>query len=315
MRKNRLGFLLILLIIVGIFFYQALRPKTIRIVDKAMDTTLEITVYEESGREKAKAARQLIKNLSREFNWFNPKTQISLVNRLAGNAGVEVNDNLLEILLLGKKASKETNGSFDIAIGPLVNLWKKNPNPSKKEMEKTRKLCLDKDFSIDNKIVRLKKPGMSLDLGGLAKGFAIEKAKEKLKGEIALISMGSSIGVLGQKPDGSAWKVGVKHPRNAEKLLGIITLKSGQALSTSGDYERPLHIINPKTGSPAAGCQSVTVVAKNAALAEVYSTAIFVMGPWEGFRFANGLKDVEVLIVKADGNLITSPGLQFEREI
>jgi thiamine biosynthesis lipoprotein len=329
--KNKLIWVLLFLIVATSAFFYFRHKQAVHIKTSAMHTALEITVYGPKAREKANAAKDLVEKLSSEFNWFNPHTDIGAINLLAGRAGVIANPNLFELLKSAQEGSKQTNGAFDITIGPLVSLWNKAKETGKlpatsqiqsaKEMVSNRFLLL----TPKNRLVKLTKEGAAINLGGIAKGFAVQKALDLLKEKGAagaLVNMGSSIGVIGKKPDGKPWKIGVKHPRDPHKLLGTVILEAGQSLSTSGDYEQGYminnqffsHLIDPKSGYPATKCQSVTVVCDNATIADLYSTAIFIMGPWEGFRFAGSQKGIKVLIVKADGNLITSAGLRFERE-
>ncbi|OGB88017.1 hypothetical protein A3H38_05920 [candidate division WOR-1 bacterium RIFCSPLOWO2_02_FULL_46_20] len=135
-----------------------------------------------------------------------------------------------------------------------------------------------------------------IDLGGIGKGFAVEKARQlimKSGAESGIIDMRSSIAVFGDR----TWTVGVRHPLDKDKILGTIELKDEESLSTSGNYERGQHIIDPRKGRPADLCQSVTVVGTNAATVDALSTAIFVLGPQHGLN-------VRALIVDKEGQII-----------
>ncbi|MCX5750902.1 MAG: FAD:protein FMN transferase [Candidatus Saganbacteria bacterium] len=330
MKNKRIWIIFLLLIALFVFLYFR-HNQVVHIKTSAMHTTLEITVYGPGAEEKTNAAKALIEDLSSQFNWFDHQTDIGAINSLSGKAGVTASPDLFELLKMAQAGSIQTKGAFDVTTEPLIDLWKKAKEtgtlPTPTQIQSAKKMVSDHFLSLSqkNRLVKLTKEGTAINLGGIAKGFAVQKAMDLLKQKGAagaLISMGSSIGVVGKKPDGKPWKIGVKHPRNPYKLLGTIILESGQSLSTSGDYAQGYtinnkyfsHLIDPRSGYPANGCQSVTVISNNATLADLYSTAIFVMGPWEGFRFAGSLNGVKVLIVKADGNLITSSGLNFERE-
>lgn len=139
-----------------------------------------------------------------------------------------------------------------------------------------------------------------LNLDGIGKGYAVEEARRLLfkRGvKNAMINMRSSIAVLG-----GPWKIGIQHPRKKDEIMGKIVLKDGQALSTSGDYEQGRHIIDPKSGKPASACQAVTVVYKDAGMADALSTGIFVLGPQKGLELAKKL-GLGVLIVDASGRV------------
>lgn len=139
-----------------------------------------------------------------------------------------------------------------------------------------------------------------LNLDGIGKGYAVEEARRLLykRGvKSAIIDTGSSIAVLG-----GPWRIGIKHPRLKDQILGIIVLSDQEALSTSGDYEQGRHIIDPKTKKPAAACQAVTVVTRDAGLADALSTGIMVLGQKKGLALAKKL-NFKVLIVAADGKV------------
>jgi len=147
-----------------------------------------------------------------------------------------------------------------------------------------------------------------LNLDGIGKGFAVEEARRlllKRRVKSAIIDCGSSIAVIGDK-----YRIGVKHPRKKDELLGIITLNPGEGLSTSGDYEQGRHIIDPRSKKPAAKCQAVTVVCEDAGLADGLSTGIFVMDPIKSVCLAQAL-DIKVLIVSTDGKIYEHFGPQL----
>lgn len=142
--------------------------------------------------------------------------------------------------------------------------------------------------------------GGKLNLDGIGKGYAAEEAKQLLfkRGvKSAMIDLRSSISVLG-----GPWRIGIIHPRHKDEILGVITLNDFESLSTSGDYEQGRHIINPKTGKPADLCQSVTVICRDAGMADALSTGIFVLGPKYGLALGKKL-GIKVLIVAADGKI------------
>jgi thiamine biosynthesis lipoprotein len=175
---------------------------------------------------------QEIKTIDGVFSKFNPSSEVSLINKLAGLAPLQVSKETFEVLRLASRISRLTHGAFDVTLGY------------------PKHLILDKKL----RKVYLRKKGIKIDLGGIGKGFAVESARKLLlkKGaKSGIIDMRSSIAVFG--PD--IWKVGIKHPRKKDKLIGTVELRNGQSLATSGDYERGKHILDPRTGKPAEGCQ------------------------------------------------------------
>lgn len=167
--------------------------------------------------------------------------------------------------------------------------------------------------------VSLGKKGMSIDLGGIAKGYAVDRAFELLKGlgyRNLVVNAGGDLRVGGSKMEGP-WSIGIQHPRDPEKIMARISL-SDTAIATSGDYEkffihqgkRYHHILNPKNGFPAEGCQSVTVLHKEGITADALATAIFVLGLEKGYALCQKLEGVECLIVDKEGKVTLSPGLK-----
>ena len=136
----------------------------------------------------------------------------------------------------------------------------------------------------------------------------------------AIISAGSSIAVIGDNK-GKPWRIGIKDPRHPDETVGTVSLTGGQAVSTSGDYERYFeiggkrfhHILNPATGMPADECRSVTIISDDASQADMLSTSVFVMGPKRGLDLVNSLKNVYAVVIDRQGGIITSPGLKLER--
>lgn len=167
--------------------------------------------------------------------------------------------------------------------------------------------------------VSLRKMGMAIDLGGIAKGYAVDRAFELLKSlgyRNLVVNAGGDLRVGGSKPDGP-WSIGIQHPRDPGKIMARISV-SDTAVATSGDYEkffihqgkRYHHILNPKTGFPAEGCQSVTILAKDATTADALATALFALGPEKGYALCRRLEGVDCLIVDREGNAAVSPGLK-----
>lgn len=262
---------LIILALLGIgFLLSSPGEKTVMV----MGTTLRVK------GDGAQLAIDEAKRLDRLFSRFNPKSDISLINQAAGEKPVKVTKETFDLIATSLIVSDLSGGAFDVTLGRNGNY---------------RAIALDRK----SQTVFLRHKGMSLDLGGIGKGAAVELARHKLlanKAKKTLIDMHSSIAAIG-----GPWKIGVIDPRGAQpgmkaKLLEVVTLNDGDALSTSGGYEQPGHIIDPRNGRVANGCLGVTVIAQDAAIADALSTAIFVLGPEQGMKLANKLAAKAVIV-------------------
>jgi thiamine biosynthesis lipoprotein len=167
--------------------------------------------------------------------------------------------------------------------------------------------------------ILLKKKGMEIDLGGIAKGYAVDKAFDLLISlgyRNLIVNAGGDLRIGGTKLD-QPWSIGIQHPRESEKIVARISI-SDAAIATSGDYEkffihqgkRYHHILNPKDGFPAEGCQSVSIIYKEGMMADALATAVFVLGPQKGYSLCQRLEDVNCLIIDKEGKNILSPNLK-----
>jgi thiamine biosynthesis lipoprotein len=293
----------------------------------AMGTVVEITLIgddEEAARKAALQAFQEIRRIEYLMSPWIESSDINRINRSAGNDGVKVSPETIEVLKRAQEVSKLSEGGFDITVGPLVQLWRKAREggmpPEMEEVKETLHLVNFRNLktSYGGKVL-LKKKGMAIDLGGIAKGYAVDRAFELLKGlgyRSFLVNAGGDLRVEGSKSDGP-WSIGIQHPRDPEKMMARISI-SNTAVATSGDYEkffihqgkRYHHILNPKNGFPAEGCQSVTVLHKEGVTADALATAIFVLGPEKGYSLCQRLEGVDCLVVDKEGNVTLSPRLK-----
>jgi len=268
------------------------------------------------------AALAEIENVDKLMSDYKSDSEISRVNRDAFTHPVPVSEPTYEVLKRSIEFSKLTGGAFDITVGPLVDLWrsakKKNAVPSEEEIAAAKakvgfeKLILDDQ----QRTVRFAVEGMRLDLGGIAKGYAVDKAIEAMQkaGAVGgMVDIGGDLRCFGKPPKGKTkWSVGLQNPdisKNADEsdLLLILKLDSA-AVATSGDYQqfaliegkRYSHIINRRTGAGAVGLSSVTIIADNATDADALATAVSVMGAEKGLALIKKMPGVEAI-------LITSP--------
>lgn len=249
---------------------------------------------------------------------YKPQSQLSEVNREAGIKPVKVDPEVIEDTEQALATARATGGAFDPTIGPLVSAWKIGGKdariPTQAEIDKARALVDYRQVVVDraNGTVFLKKKGMSLDLGGVAKGYASDRAVEAMKKagvKGGIVACAGDIRAFGTRPDGSPWGVGIQHPRDKDAVIARVELRDA-AISTSGDYERYFikdgvryhHILDPRTGYPARGLMSLTVIAKQSWKADSM-TKMFVMGPEKAKAFAAAHPEVEVLMVDSQGKI------------
>lgn len=266
---------------------------------------------------------EIMQALQNKFDVNIDSSDIAKINLSAGISPVEVSVDTLELLKEALRISKLTEGAFDITIGVLTKEWGftdgKYRVPTDREIRDKLELVNYKDIRISDSKVKLSKRGMFIDLGGIAKGYAVDKVYELLKGKgvkRAIINAGGTIRTVEKDPK-RIWKIGIKDPTGNKDILGILYLDSGLAVATSGDYERYFvkdgikyhHLLDPKTGYPSNLCKSVTVVSKKAVEADALSTAIFVLGPKKGLSLAEKL-DVGVVIVDSKGDIFVSDNLK-----
>ncbi|MCM8773936.1 MAG: FAD:protein FMN transferase [Candidatus Omnitrophica bacterium] len=263
---------------------------------------------------------QEFKRLDKIFNIYDPNSEISKVNSTY-NIPIRVSSELIEVLELAYKTYQLTDGSFDVSKGILYKFWKNfikgkkiDKFPDKEEIEDLVKLGgmefigVDKNFQT----VTIKKEGLMIDLSGIAKGYMVDKAVEKLKKkgiDSAIVDAGGDIYCLGKNYH-TSWKVGIRDPLVRDGIIDIIPVVD-QAIATSGSYEQFFtyasqnytHIINPKTGYPLDDkIISVTVIAKNCTTADALATAFFVMGYEKIKEFlAKENLGVKVFLVMRDG--------------
>ena len=235
---------------------------------------------------------------------------------------------LLYVVNKSVECSELSNGSFDITVLPVINLWKEKMRagspPTDDEINETLKLVNYKNISIENRSIyfREKSGSMEMTLGGIAKGYAIDRAIEVLKDhdiKHALVNAGGDIRVMGFKTGDEAWRIALRNPKNKTEYITILNL-CDISVATSGNYERYFseearvsHIINPKTGYAVDELLSATIIAENATDADALATAVFVLGEADGMELIERLNRVEGLIITGDRRILRSSGFwKFE---
>jgi FAD:protein FMN transferase len=294
-----------------------------------MDTIVTITVVAGSGRDAERAIEDAFAAIERfggRINFFSDKSELSMINRNAGIREVKVSPETFDVIEKALYVSEKTEGAFDPTIGPETGLWDfyRKRRPSDAEVRRKMPLVGYKEVVIDKaaSTVFLRKKGMLMDLGAIAKGYAADLAVAALRRdgiEAGIVANAGDIRTFGLKPDGKPWTVGIRNPRQkgeADEIFAALPL-SDRAISTSGDYERYFiengrrfhHILDPKTGYPARLCRSVSVITDKGVFTDSFSTGIFVLGPDKGLRLARKL-GMEAVIIDSAGVLRTTPGLK-----
>ena len=255
-------------------------------------------------------------------------SEIQRLNEAAGKHAVPVGPDIRDTLRTARQVSEWTSGKFDVTWGVMSGLWKfdyQNKDgsiPDPREVARRRKLIDYRELEVDEPAgtAFLRRDGMIVNLGGIGKGFAVDRARDILlqRGfRDFTIQFGGDMYVAG-KSGSRPWRLGIQDPRGpADKIFASVEL-SDSTFSTSGDYERFFmkdgrryhHILDPATGEPAQGSRSVTILARSATLADGLSTGVFILGPKAGMALIERLPDVEGIIVGSNNKVLVSSGLE-----
>jgi thiamine biosynthesis lipoprotein len=301
------------------------------------DTHVEFTAFAGSEKEfekYAEIAHSEMVRFHRLFDIYNSYggiANIRTINENAGIAPVRVDPAIVDLLEMARGAFEYTDGAINTALGPVLAIWHdyrqragdgEGTVPSMEELRAAAANVSVSDVLIDRDggFVFLRRAGMSLDVGAVAKGYAVQRTVEALKEaglRSGLINAGGNVAVIGKPQDGrETWSIGVRSPErgDGEGLLDVISLSSGSAV-TSGNYQRYFtaegrryhHIIDPKTLFPAENSKAVTVLHPDSAIADILSTAAFILPP-ERARELITKHDAEALWVGADGRVTATAG-------
>ena len=312
----------------------------------AFDTVTQVIAYCDSEAEFQQQMEALHKDLLAYherydiYNDYDGVVNVKTINDNAGKAPVQVDDKILGMLELARKMYDTTDGRLNIAMGSVLRIWhdyreaaEKNDSeadntlPTQEELDTAAQHCDINDLVIDEeaKTVYLADPEMSLDVGSVGKGYAVEMVAQAAEARgltSALISVGGNLRAIGTKPDGSQWVGGVENPWNSSEVYtnGSSTVAavkmSGLSLVTSGDYQRYYvvdgvryhHLIDPATLWPAAYFDGVSVLAPDSGVADCLTTGLFCLPLEEGKQLVESLDGVEALWCTTDGEVVTSSG-------
>ncbi len=318
--------LLLIILLTGVIGSQISFAEWVVRDAEIMGTTIHTEVWHEDKKIAENAADvvfQIMEEVNQGMSPYLETSELSLLNRKAATEAIAVSDELFSIIQRSLYYSEITSGAFDItyaSVGYLYN-FRKSVRPTVPQV--TEQLAgVDYRHSIvseNNRSIHFKHADVRIDLGGIAKGYAVDKAIEAaiaLGVDNILVSAGGDTRIVGDR-QGRPWVIGVRHPMDKQRVIAKIPL-ANEALSTSGDYERYFdedgvryhHIIDPKTGDSARSVRAVTILGPLAIDTDALSTSVFVLGPEKGLELVESLTEIEAIIVNQQGNLLYSSGLQ-----
>ncbi|HET6612752.1 MAG TPA: FAD:protein FMN transferase [Kofleriaceae bacterium] len=302
---------------------------------QVMGTDVNLTIWGEDEKAAAAASEAALDELRRVdklmSSWL-PGSDVSKINAAAGKRAVKVSPEVLKVILKAQVVAQKTGGAFDITVGAFHGLWKfgedrdgsiPSPEAVKERVEKVG--YRDVIVNRRRRTVKLRRRGMRITLGGIAKGYAVDRVVAIMRKRgfaDFIIQVGGDLYASGRRGD-RAWRVGIRDPRGDRASTFAVAEIENRTFSTSGDYERGFvkdgvryhHILDPETGRPARKSRSVTVLAKDAFTADAWSTSLFVLGAERGMKIVEAMPDVEAVIVDAQNHIHVSSGLRTKLHI
>lgn len=291
----------------------------------AMDTYMEVDAYGDNGEKAVAKAEKEVNKLDSILSTGKSTSEISKLNK---NKKQVVSADTMSLIKESVKISKETNSAFNPTIYPLMELWgfttKNYYVPKDNEIKPLLNYMDINNIKIDESKneVSFKDSNMKIDLGAIAKGYTSSKIIDIFKEnniKSGMVTLGGNVQVLGKKPDGSLWKVGIQNPIGEDEYLGVLQT-SDKAVITSGGYERNFtkngkiyhHILDPSNGYPANnGLTSVTIISSDGTLADALSTSLFVMGKDKAIDFYKKSNyNFDFILYSSDNKLIISDGIK-----
>ncbi|KRO18038.1 FAD:protein FMN transferase [Lacticaseibacillus saniviri] len=295
-----------------------------------MGTVVTLRVYDKGKQDALNTAFARIKQLANEITVNEKGSEVDEVNKQAGIKPVKVTPSVYKLISYAKYFSDNSDGSFDLAIGPITALWHIGfpdaKKPTQQEIDERLPLVNYKDVTLDatKQTVYLKRKNMALDLGGIAKGFITDEVVKTLKKSgvtTAIVDLGGNLYVLGNSPKhkNAKWNVGIQDPKSSRgTALGTVP-EVNKTIVTSGIYERYLkvngkiymHLMNPKTGYPFDNnLMGVSIITKKSVDGDALSTATFDKGLKDGMTYIEKKKDTEAVFITKDKKVYITSGLK-----
>jgi len=294
-----------------------------------MDTVMTIRIYDNQNEKTLDKVFKRLKEIEEKMSSTIDTSDISNINKNAGIKPVTVNPDTYYVLEKAKYYASLSNGKYDPTVGTLVDLWditgedlERDSIPSDEEIEKAKTLVDYNDLELlgDNQVF-LKKKGMRITLGSIVKGYAADEAKRILvenKVNSAIIDLGGNLYIIGEKVDGSKFRIGIQDPFEPKGSYAGILEVSNKSVVTSGDYERYFeyqgkrynHIIDTETGYPADNeITGISIISESSIDGDALSTTVFAMGLDKGMEFVNSLEDIEAIFITKDNEIFLTSGI------
>ena len=310
---------------------QERKYVTVQRTQKLMGSRFEIKVVainEEIGYIRVDEAISEITRIEKMISSWDSESETSLINKNAGIKPVKVSIELFNLIKRAKQISEITDGAFDISYASMDRIWKFDGSmkymPNDEEIKKSiakvghEKIILD----TKNQTVFLRDKGMKISFGAIGKGYAADRAKELLVSKqvvAGIINASGDLTTWGTKASGEKWLIGIANPLSKEKIFSWLPIIES-SVATSGNYEKFVvldgkkysHIIDPRTGYPSRGVNSVTIFNKSAELCDALATAVFIMGKDAGLFKINQLPGTEVILVDSNNKIHKSSGIRFD---
>lgn len=290
-----------------------------------MGTVIRVELFSEDpvlAQQAIQVAMEEMRRIDRLMSPYKPDSNLSRINAEAATRPVTVDAELFKLIDKSLYFSRLTQGAFDITFASIGRYYdyRKGIRPSDQQISTALKSINYRHIQLDHKAltIRFAMPGVSIDLGGIAKGHAVDNAINLLINlgiKHAIVTAGGDSRIIGDKR-GRPWMIGIRDPRKSRAVKGMIPLIDS-ALSTSGDYERYFvkngehyhHILKPDTGKSAKKLRSVTIIGPDATTTDALSTSVFVMGPEKGLALVEKMQDIEAILIDQQDRMIYSSGL------
>jgi thiamine biosynthesis lipoprotein len=290
-----------------------------------MGTSINVELWhdnEQQGRALTSAVMQEMHRIDELMSSYKPDSELSYINAHAAESPVTVSSELLALIIRALDYSVITAGAFDITYASAGQYYdyRSGKRPSQAQLQNALPAISYRHVKIDpqRSTIEFMRPGVRIDLGGIAKGYAVDRSIDLLQQagvSNAIVSAGGDTRVIGRRWD-RAWKIGIRNPRQRDSIVSMVPLENS-AISTSGDYERFFeedgvryhHILNPDTGKSSHEVQSSSIIGTDATDTDALSTSVFVLGVQQGIQLINALPGTEAIIIDNTGRMHFSSGL------
>ena len=323
--KHYKSVLTVTILLLSSFFQTSVYADWFKADRAIMGTAIHVELWHTDKEVAEKNIQRVFDEMHRIDLLMSPykkDSEVSLINKDATKHPVKISSELFNLIKKSLNISKLSNGAFDITFASVGYLYdyRKRQNPTKEEINERLKSINYRNIKLDNikQTIFITQANTRIDLGGIAKGHAVDNAIKLLQQhgiKQAMISAGGDTRIIGDKK-GRPWYVGIRHPRNKNESAVVLPL-SQTAISTSGDYERYFikdkvrhhHIINPSTGKSARKLRSVSIIGVDSTTTDALSTTVFILGLSKGMKLVASLKDIEAIIIDNNGQMHYSTGL------